>query len=72
MLSLSSRIGRTLLKRTAYCASEGDGFLQMVDQYFDKAGHHTDIRPDILNFYKRADNVVKFNLTLIRGSSDLT
>ena len=39
----------------------------MVDQYFDKAGKHTGIRPDLLNFYKRADNVVKFNLILKRG-----
>lgn len=39
----------------------------MVEKYFDKAGKHTNIRPDILNFYKKADNVVKFNLTLIRG-----
>lgn len=40
----------------------------MVEKYFDKAGKHTNIRPDILNFYKKADNVVKFNLTLIRGT----
>ena len=39
----------------------------MVEKYFDKAGKHTNIRPDLLNFYKKADNVVKFNLTLIRG-----
>ena len=39
----------------------------MVEKYFDAAGKHTNIRPDILNFYKKADNVVKFNLTLIRG-----
>ena len=39
----------------------------MVEKYFDKAGQHTKIRPDLLNFYKKADNVVKFNLTLIRG-----
>ena len=39
----------------------------MVEKYFDKAGRHTNIRPDLLNFYKKADNVVKFNLTLIRG-----
>jgi hypothetical protein len=47
--------------------SEGDEFLGMVEKYFDKAGQHTNIRADILNFYKRADNVVKFNLTLTRG-----
>ena len=46
---------------------EGKEFLEMVEKYFDKAGAYTKIRPDILNFYKKADNVVKFNLTLIRG-----
>lgn len=49
--------------------SEGAGFLKMVEQYFDKAGALTNIRPDKLNFYKKADNVVKFNLTLTRGNS---
>ena len=48
--------------------SEGDEFLNMVEKYFDKAGKHTNIRSDLLNFYKKADNVVKFNLTLIRGT----
>lgn len=55
----------TLNSRTNF--SEGAEFLNMVEKYFDKAGQHTNIRPDVLNFYKRADNVVKFNLTLIRG-----
>jgi hypothetical protein len=48
--------------------SEGAEFLNMVEKYFDKAGEHTNIRADVLNFYKRADNVVKFNLTLTRGT----
>lgn len=47
--------------------SEGAGFLKMVEEYFDKAGTLTNIKPDRLNFYKKADNVVKFNLTLTRG-----
>lgn len=47
--------------------SEGASFLQMVEEYFDKAGALTNIKPDRLNFYKKADNVVKFNLTLTRG-----
>lgn len=40
----------------------------MVESYFDKAGKHTNIRADKLNFYKKADNVVKFTLTLVRGT----
>ena len=58
------------MKPTAgFAAGEGAEFLEMVEKYFDKAGRYTKIRPDILNFYKKADNVVKFNLTLIRGTS---
>ena len=57
----------SLTRSTTYSISAGAEFLQMVENYFDKAAKHTNIRPDLLNFYKRADNVVKFNLTLIRG-----
>ena len=54
-------------RQSASFSGAGAEFLEMVEKYFDKAGRHTEIRPDILNFYKKADNVVKFNLTLIRG-----
>ena len=60
----------SLLQRPSFAFSgETDGvtFLQMVENYFDKAGKHTSIRADKLNFYKKPDNVVKFNLTLVRG-----
>lgn len=43
----------------------------MVEKYFDKAGKYTKIRPDLLNFYKKADNVVKFNLTLVRDDDSI-
>lgn len=43
----------------------------MVESYFDKAGKHTSIRADKLNFYKKPDNVVKFTLTLVRGIHNL-
>lgn len=59
-----------LCKRNSFAfatESEGASFLKMVEQYFDKAGALTNIKPDRLNFYKRADNVVKFNLSLTRG-----
>lgn len=62
-------------RRMAYSfatESEGASFLKMVEEYFDKAGKLTNIRPDRLNFYKRADNVVKFNLSLTRGTFLLT
>lgn len=60
-----------LAKRNTYSfatESEGAGFLKMVEEYFDKAGALTNIRADKLNFYKKADNCVKFNLTLTRGN----
>lgn len=65
----TSRLVSPLLAKQACSFSEGAEFLNMVEKYFDKAGQHTSIRSDLLNFYKRADNVVKFNLTLLRGNS---
>ena len=52
-------------------ASKGEGadFLRMVESYFDKAGKHTNIRADKLNFYKKPENVVKCSITLVRGTS---
>ena len=38
----------------------------MVEKYFDKAGVLTNIKAYKLNFYKKADKVVEFNLTLTR------
>ena len=68
----ATQIFRTaqLLQRPIFRFSgdtDGVTFLQMVESYFDKAGKHTNIRADKLNFYKKPDNVVKFNLTLVRG-----
>jgi hypothetical protein len=48
---------------------EGQSFLTMVENYFDKAGIHTGIRSDYLNFYKKPDNVVKCTYPIIRGNS---
>jgi hypothetical protein len=69
MLRQAAKQVASLQLRTlaGFSVGEGAEFLEMVEKYFDKAGAHTKIRPDILNFYKKADNVVKFNLTLIRG-----
>ena len=67
----TSKIVSSLCMRQVRGFSEGAEFLNMVEKYFDKAGQHTNIRPDVLNFYKRADNVVKFNLCLTRGNFSL-
>lgn len=59
----------TFINKSQFSAeSEGISFLKMVESYFDKAGKHTNIRADKLNFYKKPDNVVKFTLTLTRGT----
>ena len=47
---------------------EGQSFLKMVESYFDKAGIHTGIRSDYLNFYKKPDNVVKCTYPIVRGT----
>jgi hypothetical protein len=46
----------------------GASFLKMVESFFDRAAVHTGIRTDRLNFYKKAENVVKTNIPLIRGT----
>lgn len=70
MLNIRRTLTTGLVHASRFRAStEGEdiSFLKMVESYFDKAGKHTTIRPDKLNFYKKPDNVVKFTLTLVRG-----
>ena len=67
---LSSAITNAFKPKPLYrfsTESEGASFLKMVENYFDKAARHTNIRSDILNFYKKPENVVKCTLTLVRG-----
>ena len=63
-----------LLKRNSllytplrYSFSNGATVLKMVESFFDRAAVHTGIRNDRLNFYKKAENVVKCSIPLIRG-----
>jgi len=44
-------------------------FLRMVENFFDRAALHTGIRADKLNFYKKAESVLKVSLPLVRGIS---
>lgn len=69
MRHISSALNRNLVHSSRYCVTTNDGasFLKMVESYFDKAGRHTNIKPDKLNFLKKPDNLVKMTLTLVRG-----
>jgi hypothetical protein len=59
-----------LLSKPRYCFVSTDGatFLQMVEGFFDRAAVHTGIRTDRLIFYKKAENVVKCSIPLVRGN----
>ena len=75
MKKISQQLSKNLLFGIRYdFSSHGDNvsFLKMVESYFDKAGKHTNIRPDKLNFYKKPDNLVKFTLTLTRAKQIIT
>ena len=67
--SVFNRAQPLLLHSCRYTVTTNDGasFLKMVESYFDKAGRHTNIKPDRLNFLKKPDNLVKMTLTLVRG-----
>lgn len=67
-----------LLKRNSllytplrYSFSNGATFLKMVESFFDRAAVHTGIRNDRLNFYKKAENVVKCSIPLIRDDGSI-
>lgn len=70
MRRICSGFNKRLIHSSRYCATTNDGasFLKMVESYFDKAGRHTNIKPDRLNFLKKPDNLVKMTLTLVRGT----
>lgn len=73
MKHIYSTVNKGLLYNSRFNSSnDGASFLKMVESYFDKAGRHTNIKPDKLNFLKQPDNVVKMTLTLVRGTLLLT
>lgn len=54
MRNFSSLFNTRLLHSSRFAfGSDGASFLQMVESYFDKAGRHTNIKIDKLNFYKK-------------------
>ena len=42
-------------------------FLRTVEAFYGRAGVHTGIRSDRLNYYKKAENIVKCTIPLVRG-----
>lgn len=54
--------------RYLFVSTDGATFLQMVEGFFDRAAVHTGIRTDRLIFYKKAENVVKCSIPLVRGN----
>ena len=52
--------------------SQGATFLNMVENFFDRAALHTGIRADRLAYYKKAENVLKCSIPLFRGTFALT
>jgi hypothetical protein len=70
MRKICSSVSNNLLHLSRYHTAtvQETSFLKMVESYFDKAGRHTNIKPDKLNFLKKAENVVKMTLTLVRGT----
>ena len=72
MRHIYSTLNKGLLHNNRYISrSDGASFLKMVESYFDKAGRHTNIKPDRLNFLKQPDNVVKMTLTLVRDNGKI-
>ncbi len=69
MIRTISRITNSYTQAFSFSTvhDEGQSFLKMVESYFDKAGVHTGIRTDYLNFYKKPDNVLKCTYPIIRG-----
>lgn len=74
MLSISNMARKALTSQLA-CGFSVAGeatFLEMVSQYFDKAGEATGIPKDRLNFLKSPDYSLKFNIPFRTGMLALT
>ena len=73
-MMLTALAKRTLLPTLRYGFSvQGEAnFLEMVSQYFDKAGEATGIAKDRLSFLKNPDFSLKFNIPFKTGRSPPT
>lgn len=69
---ISNLARSAMLSRQMTCGFSVAGeatFLEMVSQYFDKAGEATGIPKDRLNFLKSPDYSLKFNIPFRTGTS---
>lgn len=65
--NLARRVLQTPIKSSFSVTGEAS-FLEMVSQYFDKAGEATGIAKDRLNFLKSPDYSLKFNIPYRTGT----
>jgi hypothetical protein len=73
-MMLTALAKRTLVPtlRCGFSVQGEANFLEMVSQYFDKAGEATGIAKDRLSFLKNPDFSLKFNIPFKTGSSPPT
>ena len=69
-MMLTALAKRSLLPtlRCSFSVQGEANFLEMVSQYFDKAGEATGIAKDRLSFLKNPDFSLKFNIPFKTGS----
>lgn len=54
---------------SSFSVAGESSFLEMVSEYFDKAGEVTGISKDRLNFLKSPDYSLKFNISFLTGKA---
>jgi len=75
LMFISNLARSAMLTRSLTCSFSVAGettFLEMVSQYFDKAGAATGIAKDRLNFLKSPDYSLKFNIPFRTGNPPKT
>jgi glutamate dehydrogenase (NAD(P)+) len=66
--NIAKRLSQSMALRYNFSVEGEANFLEMVSQYFDKAGNATGISKDRLNFLKSPDYSLKFNIPYLTGT----
>jgi hypothetical protein len=68
---ITKNINLSMIKniQQSFSVAGESSFLEMVSEYFDKAGEVTGISKDRLNFLKSPDYSLKFNIPFLTGKS---